>query len=414
MTARPVDACSSSQPSPAAQQAAPDEQPHDGENKGRAVAELLRHEVLRHTFGEHGEYEVRTTMATRRAWKYRCSVLRHGKEIKREFVPIIIDRTRRMRHIRNDLGAIEALRFRFAMEAVNVHFSRCAALREYAIMDPIFAQPPPPAHRRLHAMLFILIGAAFLTAYGFWKLTAWTSGGQVQENPSSWVREAEHPVVNQPLVEPPLSVSPPAFSDAPSRDIPARQADTASIPPPVEPPKAVRLLDLLALEPPPERTDHALGAPTPQGSPGATASDVHVGDLLRFTAWIHRVSRDLDGTYRLQVSASQRAGAPGLIAVLPHPDRVSGLPSVRAQLQTVRGFIKQRLLRQQEPSLRGSVMRRPVFVQLTGQLSYPDAPLSDSPQVRGPRGAMGHWEVRPVLDIHFATPSAPADRARVQ
>jgi hypothetical protein len=85
---------------------------------------------------------------------------------------------------------------------------------------------------------------------------------------------------------------------------------------------------------------------------------------------------------------------------------------VRAQLQTVRTFITQRLLRQQEPSLRGSVMRHPVFVQLTGQLSDPDAPLGEPSQRKGPRGATARWEMRPVLEIRFVPSAVPSDRSR--
>jgi hypothetical protein len=367
--------------------------------------------VLRHTFGEDRAYEVRTTMATHRSWKYRCSVFRHGKEIKNEFVPIIVDRTRHMRHLLKEPGVTEAMRFHFAMEAVNVHFSRCAALREYSIMDSIFPQPLPPAYRRRHIMLFILVGAAFLMAYGFWNLASWTNGEQLPGRPPSSVQEVEHPVVSRPPIEPPLSAPPPVFSGTASRDIPTEQAHTARITRPVGPPKAVRLIDLLALEHPPKRADRMSHAPSPQVSPGITGSDLQEGDLLRLTGWIHRVSRDADSTYRLQVGTSQKAGAPGLIAVLPHADQSSGSPSVRAQLQTVRAFIRERLLRQQEPSPRGSIMRHPVFVQLTGQLSYPDAPLGAA-QGNGPRDARAGWEVRPVLELQFATPSEPLDRAR--
>jgi hypothetical protein len=407
MTARPFDARSSSQPSSALRQDAPDGPPHEGACKEQAVAEILRHKVLSHTFGTDGEYEVRTTLVTRPTWQYRCCVLRHGKAITRAFVPILMDRTPPTQHLHPEPEGADAMQRDFAREAVDVHFTRCAALRDYLMMAAIYSQPPLPS-RRWYVPLALVIGAAFLTTYGFWKPALWTHGGQPPGSRPPTVREAPHPVGDGRPTGPPASDPVPAFSGAASRDIlasPVRQGPT---------PKAVRLIDLLTLDDPPERADHAARTPTPRVSPGPMASDMHAGDLLLLMGWIHRASRDPDSTYRLQVSPSREAGTPSLIAVVPHPDQASGTPAVRAQLQTVRAFITQRLLRQQEPSPRGSIMRHPIFVQLTGQLSDPDAPHGEALQGKGPRGATARWEVRPVLDIRFAPPPMPSDRSRLQ
>jgi hypothetical protein len=404
MTARPFYARTSSQPLPAPWQDALDGPPYDGACKEQAVTELLQHEALSHTFGTDGEYEVRTTSVTHPTWQYRCSVLRHGKAIRRAFVPIFIERPLPPQHLRPEPEGTDAIQRSFAREAVDVHFTRCAALRDYLMMAAIYSQPPL-ASRRRYVLLVLLISAAFLTAFGFWKPALWTDGGQPPGSRWPAVQEAQHPVVDGRPTAPPVSVPGPASSGAANRDTPPGQAHT---------PKAVRLIDLLALKEPLERAAHTPRGPTQGVSPGQTTSGIQVGDLLLFTGWIHRVSRDSNSTYRLEVSPSWEAGAPSLLAAVPHPEQASASLAVRTQLQSVRSFITQRLLRQQEPSLRGSIMRHPIFVQLTGQLSDPDAPPGKLLQGKGPRGATARWEVRPILDIRFAPPPAPSDRSRPQ
>jgi hypothetical protein len=385
MIGGPFDKPLSSQPSPAAWQGSPDERPHAGEDQRRAVAVLLRHGVLSHTFGPDGEYEVRTTLTTHQTWQYRCRVFRYGKGIKGAFVPIVVDRTPHKPHLRQAPGVTEAMRLKFAREAVDVHFTRCAALQEHLLLAVLYSQPLPK-NRRRYAFLVLLLGAAFLTAYGLWKPALWIDSGQPPESPPPLVQEAQHPGVDRYPTEQPLSAPQPTFSDEASRDIPVA-------------------------ENPPEKVEPAPRVPTPQAPPESTASDMHTGDLMHLTGWIHRISRDSDRAYRLQMSQSREAEAFDLVAVVPHPDRASKLPAVRAQLQTVRAFITQRLLRGQEPSPRGSVMRRPVFVQLTGQPSHPDRFLGNPPQGKGPRHATARRELSPVLEIQFATPGS-SDRSR--
>ena len=58
---------------------------------------------------------------------------------------------------------------------------------------------------------------------------------------------------------------------------------------PAEVPKAVRVNDLLALQGPSEKTDHASRASTPGASPGSAAADVQAGDILHLTGWVHRI-----------------------------------------------------------------------------------------------------------------------------
>ena len=165
MTARAVTAGPSSQLSSAAPQETTDGRPHDREGKERAVAALLRHGVLNDTFGYQEEYEVRTTLTTRRTWQYRCGVYHHGQAITKGFPPIVVTGPRHRHHGRIERAHLHALRHRFATEAVQVHVARCAALREYAVLASIYAHPSS-AYRRGSAILGIVIGAALLATYG--------------------------------------------------------------------------------------------------------------------------------------------------------------------------------------------------------------------------------------------------------
>jgi hypothetical protein len=378
MIGGPFDKPLSSQPSPAARQDSSEARPHDGRSQGRAVATLLKYGVLSDTFGQLGEYEVRTTLTTQQSWQYRSRVFCDGRAIRGAFAPIVVDRTPDRPHVRQAPGVTEAMRLKFAREAVDVHFTRCAAVREHLLLAALYSQPLPRSRRR-YVFLVLLFGAAFLTAYGLWKPALWIDSGHPPESPPPSVQESQPPGVDQPPTEPPLSAPQPVSSDEASHDTPVPEI-------------------------PPQGAEPEPSVAPPQPPPESTASDVHAGDPLRLTGWIHRISRDPDGTYRLQMSQSRESQASDLIAVVPHPDRASDLPAVREQLQAVRTFIRQRLLRGQEPSPRGSVMRRPVFVQLTGQPSYPDRLVGNPPQGRGPRDATAHREVSPVLEIEFATP----------
>jgi hypothetical protein len=406
MTVIPSDERPSSRSSLAAWPTSSDGRPHGDDRKERAVAQLLERGVLSHVFGPHGEYKVRTTMTTRQRWQYRCNILRHGKAIKGAFLPIIVERTPGMLQPRPKVGEAEDMRLSFAREAVDVHFARCAALHEYLVLSAIYDQPPSQS-RRWYLLLALPIGIAFAAVYGFWAYALRTDSGQPPASPPPSLAE-------QQAMGKPSSIPLPASSNTARRNDIDEQSAASRLTRPTETPIAVSLNNLLDLESPPERADHASGALPQQTAPGAMESDVQVGDVLRLTGWLHRVSRAPDNTYRLHVSPNRNAGARDLIAMVPPPDQAPGSPAVKAQLQTVRTFIKRQLLRQKEPSPSGSVMQRPIFVQLTGHLSYPDASLGAPTQGKRSRDATAHWEMRPVLEVQFATPPKPIDRSQPQ
>jgi hypothetical protein len=386
-------------------------QPQVGMCEDRAVAALLRGEVLHHTFGPHGEYEVRTTQAIGQPWRYRCCVLHRGKALKHAFAPIVIDRKREMPSISRAQGIDETMRLRWARQAAEVHFTRCAALQEYLLLAAVNLQPPPWS-KRYHGPIAFLFGVTLLLAYGVWRQSVPTDSVPSPEMPPSMARSvpdagAERRPLERLTPSLPLSAPPPVIGGAVNDDVPAEPVRTPLNTRQPRPLKTIRLADLLGNQVAPQRDFQTSQASTSRDLSGTATAGVQAGDLLRVTGWIHRISRDPERAYRLDIRASREGGSPGLIAMVPHPDQAFESPAMKAQLQSVRTFIMQRLLRRQEPSLRGSVMRRPIAVQLTGQL----APL-DTPQRKGPRGVATHWEVQPVLEIQFAGQSESSARAR--
>ena len=126
--------------------------------------------------------------------------------------------------------------------------------------------------------------------------------------------------------EQPWGVPLPASSSTASRNSVNGQGGTSSPIDPAEVPKAVSVNDLLALQGPPEKADHASRA---LDSPGSAASDIQAGDVLHLTGWIQRISRAPDNTYHLYVSPNRNAGAQVLVATVPPPDQAQGSPAGR-------------------------------------------------------------------------------------
>ena len=416
MTLGPFAEPPAAQPPPSAGQDGPVGRALAGVHLGQAVAVLLRNGVLSHTFGPHGDYEVRTTLTTRQGWQFRSAVFHHGQQIKRAFVPIIVDYAHRIQATRQERGVTEALRLSFAREAVEVHFTRCAAVREYILLAAINFPSLPPSRRR-YGLLALLFGVAFLTGYGLWAHVPWNDTAGPLERPAPAVQRVQRPGVDghppdtpipaAPPTVTPMHAAPPVVSSEASRDIAAEEASPTQSMHAEESPKTVRLADLVTPKFPSGKAGPASQQPPTLSLQESTAADIHVGDLLRFTGWIHRISRDPDRTYRLQISPRPETGGPSFVAAVPHPNQVQNSPILREQLQTVRDFILRRLLRQQEPSARGSVMRRPPLVQLTGQLIN-----VGSPQGKGLQDTTTRWEMRPVLEIDFTAQPEPPDRPR--
>jgi hypothetical protein len=155
-------------------------QPNVVQKKARAVAELLRDKSLTDTFGEHGEFEVRTTIEARHTWRYRCRVFRYGKEIRRGFFPLDVDRTRDMR---KEPTITEEMRLAFADEAVEGHLALAAAVREYTLMAAIYAEPQSRPHRLQSVAVVVLISAMLLGVYWFWQVRHQATRQPLQAKP---------------------------------------------------------------------------------------------------------------------------------------------------------------------------------------------------------------------------------------
>lgn len=166
---------------------------------------------------------------------------------------------------------------------------------------------------------------------------------------------------------------------------------------------AVTYGDLVKLDDPPDVTknDHRFQSaripafPNPHG--------LKEGDIVTVTGWLHLVAGESDGDYHIQISDSRDSQARCLIVEVPKDDEAfvtSG--AVRERAKAVREFVRATLLRGSEPSSRGSVMQRPAFVAVTGQLFYDDAHVGDAP--RGKKGCQAEtlWEIHPITDMTFA------------
>jgi hypothetical protein len=235
---------------------------------------------------------------------------------------------------------------------------------------------------------------AVVLAYGIWGPPFWSDRGQPP-------RSQPAVVADRSQTREPRDVPLPASSRTSSQNSGNEQSGTLGPSQPAETPKAISVDDLLAPQGSAQKADR-----TPP-TLGVT-SNLQAGDILHLTGWLHRISRAPDSTYHLYVSPSRNAGSQALVAALPPPNRAHGSPGEQAQLQAARTFVKQKLLRQQEPSPQGSIMQRPVFVQLTGQLSVPTASPATPSRGKPSQPIPARWEIRPILEVQFATPSEHA------
>jgi hypothetical protein len=136
-------------------------------DKAQTVAHLLQHKSLSSTFGDQGEWEVRTRLvANRQAWRYHSSVFLHGKERKKGFPPIAVDRTR---EIRQTGDVTEELLTAFAREAAEVHLARCDGIKEYLTLAPLFLRPRLRYQRTKKLALALLSVAALFAVYWWWN-----------------------------------------------------------------------------------------------------------------------------------------------------------------------------------------------------------------------------------------------------
>ena len=92
-----------------------------------------------------------------------------------------------------------------------------------------------------------------------------------------------------------------------------------------------------------------------------------------------------------------------MIVEVPYPTYVKSAPNLKKLCATVRSYIKKKILANKEPGTSGTVIKKAVYVTVTGQLFYDDSYVGDAP--RGKRGmhAATLWELHPVTGIQLNT-----------
>lgn len=187
----------------------------------------------------------------------------------------------------------------------------------------------------------------------------------------------------------------------------ARWPIKTSVPRPMGAGTPVSFADLAALPLPPhthktsadgDRTYQAKLYPAFPNKAG-----VREGQLIRVKAYLHLVAQEADGDYHIQISDSPTNGDRCIVVEVP--DEQEGTPALQQRFTAVRAFVREKLLAGKEPGTRGNVMRRPPYVEVTGQL------FLDDWHIKGPaRGKKGMhcytlWEVHPITNMKFAVKS---------
>ena len=185
----------------------------------------------------------------------------------------------------------------------------------------------------------------------------------------------------------------------------------------LEEPKSAGLNELLALGDP-QGVSHNdpryNAARIPAFSDSLNAKE---GDILQTTGWLYLVATEkTDCDYHIQISNKPRTTTSQptpdddcIIVEAPKPDFIEST-DLKQRVTAVRNYIKTTILKDSEPSNRGSVMVHAVCVRATGQLFYDDAHLKrdGGKELRGKKGMQSHtlWELHPITDFKIVQPSA--------
>jgi hypothetical protein len=169
--------------------------------------------------------------------------------------------------------------------------------------------------------------------------------------------------------------------------------------------KTVPLNELLALPNPIDKEDpryETKRIPVPVGS-----HSLKEGEVITTTGWLHLVALEddsqthRDGDYHLQIRTSPTWADTCLIIEVPFAQYVSN-QALAQQCGAVRQFIKEKILKGQEPGTRGNRLDHPVYVTVKGQLFFDASHVKG--EARGKRGMTSYtpWELHPVYSIKFA------------
>lgn len=172
--------------------------------------------------------------------------------------------------------------------------------------------------------------------------------------------------------------------------------------------------ELLSLESPIARPSEA---PEASRIPARVGRErLREGDIVTTTAWIHLVAlerdskKHRDGDYHIQLRMNAAWGDSCLIVEVPYPEFVKD-PLLAASCDSVRTFIREKLLGGREPGTRGNILEHPARVIVRGQLFF-DAPHLRNDGSVSPRGKRSKaktpmssytaWEIHPLTGIRFA------------
>jgi hypothetical protein len=171
--------------------------------------------------------------------------------------------------------------------------------------------------------------------------------------------------------------------------------------------KMVPFADLVALPDPvphPRMNDHRFAHDRYPAF--ANKLGVKEGDILTVRGWLHIVAGESDGDYHFQISASKESGDDCLIVEVPIDDpEFVGSAELRGAVAEVRAFLLANALHGRKPSEGGTIIKKPLLVDVTGQLFYDDAHVTGPGGPR--RGKHGQkaatlWELHPVTAIKLA------------
>ncbi|MSU46646.1 MAG: hypothetical protein EXS42_05870 [Lacunisphaera sp.] len=171
--------------------------------------------------------------------------------------------------------------------------------------------------------------------------------------------------------------------------------------------KTVPFADLIALPDPvphPKMNDHLYAHDRYPAF--ANKLGVKEGDILTVRGWLHIVARENDGDYHFQISASKESGDDCLIVEVPIDDPAFVRSAeLRKAVADVRAFLKKNALNGKKPSEGSTIVKKPILVDVTGQLFYDDAHVTHPGGPR--RGKHGQkaatlWELHPVTAIRLA------------
>jgi hypothetical protein len=186
--------------------------------------------------------------------------------------------------------------------------------------------------------------------------------------------------------------------------------------PNVSSPKTVSLTDLLSLADPPGITHNDPRYDKSRIPAFTNSLNVKEGDILQTTGWLYLVATETDCDYHIQISTKPRTTTDKptpdddcLIIEAPKPDFIDDT-DLKQRSSTIRDYIKTKMLQNNEPSPRGSVMIHPVCVRVSGQLFYDDAHVkaNGGKELRGKKGMLSHtiWELHPLTDFKIVPSSS--------